>query len=354
MSNIFGKQVHDYKHLSLLDKKGKLKSHLDAMAKISKNPKLFDALSKRFTDDTQAMGFLTNNLMSIQAEILEVQFTTYRLPDFVPLINNIPIGADSYAYRVLNKYGQGDFIENYGHDAKDAQVSAGLISAPMYAGGIKAKWSFQDLQSAMLTGLSLDSATIEAATTGAIKHIEQIGISGSPEKNIQGLINQTGVTVTTAPGTFASSTDGQLIVSTINTAINQIIVQSNEVFGRTIRTGLTVYLPPTQYNYMNTLAYGVNKDKSVANWLSLFNAWTAYTDTPIEFESVIELKGAGAGGTDRMLVGFNDRAVMEMAVVDPRVLQIMNEGYFYVAPLFYKLSGLNVKQPGGMLYVDGI
>lgn len=352
MANIFGKEIGDYQHLALLEKAKKLDAHMAALTR--NNKQLFDANSVKFNDDTQALGFITNNLMAIQSEVLETLFTAYRLPDFMPIKSDVPIGADSYAYRVLNKYGEGDFIENYGNDAKEAQVSAGLIAAQIFPGGIKAKWSYQDLQSAMFSGVSLDSETIEAATFGAIKHIEKVGIIGSTKKNLKGLINQTAVTATTASATFASSTDGQSIVTTINNAINQIISQTNEVFGRTIRTGLTIYLPVTQFNIVNTLFYGVNKDKSVAEWLSVRNAWTAYTGAPIEFKSVIELKGAGASSTDRMLIGFNDRQVMEIATIDPRVLQIQNEGFYYSAPIFYKVSGLNVKHPGGMLYVDGI
>lgn len=356
--NIFGRSVEDYKHLSLLDKHGKLKAHLNAMMKDSKNPQLFDAKAQvgRFKDDTQALGFLTNNLMAIQSEILEVQFTAYRLPDLIPIINNIPVGATTYGYRVMNETGEGTFIENYGHEAKDAEVSAGLVSASMYPGGIKGKWSYQDLQSAMMLGMSLDSQTIEAATLGALKHIERVGLTGSDAKNIKGLINQTGVTVITAPATFASSTDGQSVVDTINNAINSIIVQTNEVVGRNIRNGLTIYLPTTKYNFLSTFAYGALKYQSLAQWLSKNNAWTSFTGNDIEVKSVIELKGAGTAplGSDRMVIAFNDRSVMEMAIVDPRVLDILREGFFFVAPIYYKMSGLNVKLPAAMVYIDGI
>ena len=85
------------------------------------------------------------------------------------------------------------------------------------------------------------------------------------------------------------------------------------------------------------------------------NPWYAFTGQDPMVKSVIELDGAGASSTDRMIVAVNDRRVMEMAVpIMPRVLTTLNQGYEICAPMEYKISGLNVKRPTTIRYTDGI
>ena len=119
-------------------------------------------------------------------------------------------------------------------------------------------------------------------------------------------------------------------------------------------------MPVKQYNFLATKFFGDNADKSLMEYLMRFNAWTANTGNPIEFKVVIELKDAGLLAdlltpADRMLIGFNDRKVMEMGnPIMPRVIGIMDMKRKFLAPMEYSISQLNFKQPNGCLYVDGV
>ena len=46
---------------------------------------------------------------------------------------------------------------------------------------------------------------------------------------------------------------------------------------------------------------------------------------------------------------------MEMAIpFEPRALTVLNEAYRIIAPMEYKISGLNVKHAAAIRYVDGV
>ena len=221
-------------------------------------------------------------------------------------------------------------------------------------GGIVPQWTLEDLRRAAFTGVSLDSETVKAASEGAMDHIEQVGLLGDETVGFKGLVNHDEILTDTTPATMEAST-AQELVELLNKKIGSIVEQSAEVVGRIIRKELTIYLPIAQYNRVTTLGYGDNADKTVWGYVKKNNPWTARTGQEVKLASVAELKGAGAGGSDRMLIGFKDKRIMEMAMpISPRVITTINEGFVVKAPMEYKISGLNVKRPTTMRYVDGI
>jgi hypothetical protein len=342
MRNVFGKTHEQYQHLNKLKSKGLLDSHLNAL-----RTSFVDA-----AEPSQGFGFSTNNLQAIQSEIEEVLYLNFRLDKYVPINHAIAEGANSYAYRVKNQYGEANFIDSYGKNARSADVSYELLSSVILQGGIDAMWSLQEVRSAQFAGIPLQTDTIDAATRACMNHIEKVGLVGDASKGFEGLTNNSDIPTETAATTLANASDA---ADYINAYINQVIVDTNTIASNRITTGLTVYLPVTQFNFLATKKYSDVADKSVMDYLKTFNAWTAQTGNPIKFESVIEFAGAGAGSADRMLIGFNEKSVMEMGnPIMPRVINLMNEGRYFKAPLEYSISQLNVKRPGACLYVDGV
>lgn len=365
MANIFGKCFEDYSHLVDLRAAGgnTLQRHLDGIRRTTRgelNFRVYDDISRKFTltindDVSQAFGLQTNTLQAIMAEILEIQYTKNRLDEMLPIVTNIPQGARSYAYKVLNKYAEGAFIENNGTNAPTAQISAGLISATIGYAGIVPTWTRQDLLAAQFEGIPLDTETIDAAIDGAMRHMEKVGFLGDTQRGFEGLFNNSGITSTAASATFALATEDQ-ILAMVQGGINTIIEQTAEVFGRNITTpSMTIYLPVKQFNDINTRPLGFDKNKSIMTYIKQNNAWTERTKQPLQIESVIELKGIASGGADRMLIGVNDRVAMEMAnPIPPRVINLIDNAYVLTAPLEYSISQLSIKHSKAFTYVDGI
>jgi len=363
MPDIFGKSQKDYGHLVAIQKGGFMDAHNKELAVRGKTHS-FNALCDSHNPVAQplndveavaqAVGFVTNNLQAIQAQVEETLYLDFRLNELIPIVTNVPEGATTYSYRVTDKAGQGSFIENNGTNASGAGISARNVPYSIEYAGIVAKWSIEDLRRAAFTGIPLDSETIDAAATGAMDHIEKVGLVGDAARNFVGLTNLSGIPTSTAAANW-STLSAEALVKVIQAEITAVIKSTNEIVGRVIKKGLTIYLPIDQFALVTETNIAADANKTVWDFVSQYNTWTQMTGQKPMIKQVAELATAGAGSTARLLVGFNDVKVMEMAIpMMPRVITTINHGYTVDAPLEYKVSGLNVKRPGTMRYVDDI
>ena len=146
---------------------------------------------QRANENAQVTGYITNSLQAIQTMVDETLYLKYRLPEFIPMNMSIPDGASSYLVRIMDRSGRGQFITKIGTDAPTAQVSQRTDSQTLHLGGIDALWTLDDARQSMMSGVPLDTRTIEAAVEGAMDHMEAVGISGSDDLsgNPRGLIN---------------------------------------------------------------------------------------------------------------------------------------------------------------------
>ena len=376
MPDIFGRNLGDYSHLAMLQSRGGLEAHQVAHEQQSGIPRHdFQALGAHrgqihtaFESNAQSVTFLTNNLQAIQNLIEETLYTEYRLPEFIPMVTDIPEGATTYAYRVLDRVGRGRFIEHDGTSAPSAGVGMRIVPYPLAYAGIVPQWTIEDLRQVMYAGIPLDSATVEAGTRGAMDHIELVGLTGDTDRDFKGLINlesavnpggnQIKKTVLAQRNTFAGlSADAW--IKQMQSYMTDIVERSAEVFGRQVRSGMCIYLPIQQGTSISETRISTLNNMSVWEYFKANNAWTTYTGEQPMLKLVAELKGAGddIGGeaSDRMIVGINDRRVMEMAEpISPRIITTVNMGYCVMVPIEYKISGLNVKRPVGLQYVDGV
>lgn len=377
MPDIFGRESHQYSHIRSMQEAGIWEDQRRLRAaEFGGQPHDFNALGRADGDirraanpeqNAQAFGYLTNNIQAIHSMMEEILYTGFRLPEFIPLVTDVPEGAATYAYRVVDRAGLGQFIDNDGTSAPSANVGVRLVPYGLEYAGIIPEWTMEDLRRAMLAGVPLDTETVEAGMQGAMDHIEIIGLLGDKDRGFKGLTNlKTGagaVTLytSTSSGDLAvkdfdhANTTAEQIRAFVTAAINQVISSTAEVFGRTIRSGLTIYLPIDQFNIITSDPIGDNADRSIWQYIQLHNSWTEYTGETPRLKAVQELKGAGGSNTDRMVVAVNDRRVMEMAIpIYPRILTTINKGYTVCSPMEYKISGLNVKRPTTIAYFDGI
>ena len=186
--DIFGRSnITDYKYMKALESKGYdpteyLVSRMSPNARILMQNQSFVDTSRQEVN-AQPIGYVTNNLQSIQAMVEEILRTDFRLPQFFPLETGIPEGAVTYSYRVVDHAGIGSFVGAEGKSATTAAASVRLVPYRLHYGGLSAAYSVQDVRRAMLGGVSLDVETLAATTTGCMDHIEQVGLVGSSTTN---------------------------------------------------------------------------------------------------------------------------------------------------------------------------
>lgn len=375
MADIFGKTPDDYTYQVKLREKGKFDAwqHRWAQYNPASTPHHdFNALGagvpteyQRATQDAQALGFITNNLLAIQAQVDEILYTKFRLPMFVELNMSIPEGADFYGVKVRDRVGRARRVTGPGWDAPSATVSRALVQHPMFYYGLDAEWSVDELRAAMFSGTPLDTESIEAAIEGSLEEMEYVGLNGDDQ--YQGLVNlpTTGDSaVNRSNSTFefaASGTTAIQIRSAINSQISMLIENSKETLGSKLTTGLNVYLPGAQYDLLTDKYIGDDQRRTVMDSLKADNPWSHFTENetgtrqPLGLKRVMELAGAGASNTDRMITMLKHMRIAEMGVsIMPRVLAVVNKGRVICAQVESKYSPLFVKRPNTIYYFDGI
>lgn len=383
--DIFGRNPSDYQHIQAMMRLGVWDDHTRALAERGM-PHDFEALgnaeragfrpfndydslnmTQRAEANAQAASYLTNNLQAIVSMFQEVVYLGgRRVYDFIPMRMDIADGADSYLHRVVDKFGEGEFITTDGTDAPSALASMRPVTVPLGYAGIVGKWTVEDLRKAMFGGFPLDSQVMEAASMGALTHIAKVAFVGHPTRFqaqglTKGLTNQPtagagAVTATTAAQTFDAGTAEQNI-ATIRDAIGRIIVNSLETYPTQIGGDLVVALPTAQFNYITTVRYGEGSDMTADRWISMNNPWTRRGGGQVMFMSLPELDSANNDDLtqDRMVVYVKNVNVVEMAqAIAPRVLSIEDKGYVICANFEYKFGPLFPGRPDGMQYVNNI
>ena len=373
MADIFGyRQPEDYAHLrSLRDQVGtaRFESEVRSYADRHGGSWHFESLGsfgERTVSDAQVYGFATDNLLHIVAAIDEWQYLRNRYQQFFPLRTDIDENASSYAHQITDTAGMGAFLDNRGKNVPVAGVTHFLDTQSLRYAGINAVWNIEQLRAAMKSMLPLPMKAINAAMTGASNHIETVGMLGDSSRGLNGFTN-----LATGSGAnqvtrvdFAHSewdaatpaTAAQIRVA-ITSAINGIISDSNEIFGRELIGPMAVYLPPTQFNIVASEPVSdSDTQRSIWSYVEMFNGWTARQAGPVEMHSVQELTGAGAGSDeDRMVVAVKTDDVFELPIsIMPRVLKMEDKGREFCVQIEYKFGGLYILRYGGLHYTDGI
>lgn len=372
MADILGKQLGDYTHFRALHKQGRLQSHL--REKQSKHN--FNALGSvdgrmvtKAELNAQAVGFMYDNLDAISAQVDEILYTDFRLNEYIPMHTNVPEGVRMYSYVVMDGVARGAFIDQQGSMPTNARVSLRHLGYPLHYAGIMPEWNLEDVRYAMTAGIALDTETIRIAAEGCMDHIEIVGLQGDESRGLKGLTTlstdsseegSVSLTTRTASDKLIDGMTGEEMVKLISSEVVKFITDTKEVFGRRFKKPMCVYLPIIQASRITeeqlTL---IHTDKTAWDYVAVNNAWTKYTGKPLQLKWLEELDGAGKdandNAADRMIIGFNDRDVMEMAMpFGPRPLTVQTRDYTIQAPMEYKISGLNVKRPAGIRYIDRI
>lgn len=370
MADILGKQPADYVHYRNLHERGRLESHL--RAKESRHN--FRALGSvdgrlvtRAETNAQAVGFMYDNLDAISAQVDEILYTEFRLNEYIPMHTNVPEGVRMYSYVVSDRAARGAFIDQQGSMPTNARVGLRHLGYPLHYAGIMPEWNIEDVRYAMTAGVALDTEIIRAATEGCMDHIEIVGLKGDDVRGLHGLttLPTTGegavTKVTrTAGDKLISAMNGEEITKMISAEVVKFITETKEVFGRRVKSPLCVYLPIVQAALVTEAQMtSIHTDHTAWSYVANNNAWTRYTGKPLQLKWLEELDGAGTDASnnacDRMIIAINDRMVMEMAMpFGPRPLTVQHVDYRVQAPMEYKISGLNVKRPAGIRYIDRI
>jgi hypothetical protein len=305
-----------------------------------------------------AYNYVVNQTSAIEAQVVKIQYPEVQYPDLVPVDTNTGNEwVKSITYMSADMVGRADWFHHTALDVPLAELTREKFERGMEMAAIGYRYTLEEVANAMNTpGLNLTADNATACRRAYEEFVDNLALRGSVPKNMQGLINSSLVTATTAPAdgaagatTFASKSNDQ-VIRDINSAMMGIASGTNWMYYAD-----TILLPPgvlvglagriIQYSSMTLL-----------DWIKQYNVLTVQTGRPITLAGVRGLETAGVGGISRMVAYRRDPSVLKMWIPMPhRFLPVWQRGpLVFDIPGIFRLGGVEIRMPAAMRYLDGV
>lgn len=312
-----------------------------------------------FTRDAQqsAYNFVVNQTTVIEAQVVKIQYPEVQYPNLIPVETGGNEWVKSITYYSQDMVGRADWFHHAALDVPLAEITREKFERGIEMAAIGYRYTLEEVAAAMsVPGISLTSDKAVACRRAYEEFVDGVALRGNVSKNLQGIINSSLVTATTAPAdgaagatTFASKTNDQ-VIRDINNALMNVATGSNWIYYAN-----TVLLPPA---ILVNLAGRViaNTTMTLLDWVQKYNVLTVQTGQALTIAGVRGLEIAGVGATARMVAYRRDPQVLKMWIPMPhRFLTVWQRGpLIFDVPGIFRIGGVEIRLPAAMRYLDGI
>ena len=308
-----------------------------------------------------SLEVVISNFEDLQAGAEDVLLPEIRWNKVIPLASvdtSINPGARSASYLVRDRRGRGDFRGRKGSNAPSVGTTVDKVMVPIESSGVTANFDRADARSVLMgNDQNLMTELGEVMRESSERHIESTFFFGYDDLDYRGFLDYPGVPATTAAlnggatsTAWADKTADEVIFD-IQSGLADVFTGSN-----TVHIPGKVLLPPAQFSFLTTTKAGTSDaSKSIMEYLTTNNIYTAETGQALEFMHLRYLDEAGAGDTARMVFMEADVKNFWMPMPLPFDMMTPQERGFGVDLLAeYVFGSFHVKRPLCMQYVDGI
>ncbi len=311
---------------------------------------LFESMGVKKNDgvrfDANETSMFTRSLEYLKAKVYEVLYPAYKARSFVPPSpESAPRGANTITYRVFDMFGMAKLIANYSQDLPRVDVTAAEYTQKVYSIGDSYGFSVQDVASAAMSGIPLDSMRAKMARRAIEAKIDDYIAVGDSALGVKGFTNNTNVTLAVFPnaGLFATLSSAQ-ITENLNHIANLIKTGSKEIFACT-----DILLDSVSHAVANSMPVGGD------NQMTVLRSFMLNHPEIKSVESWTKLSTAGAGGIPRCVAYQKDPEVcctnipLEFEQLPPQA-----RGLEFITNCHARIGGVEMHQPLGVVYADVI
>ncbi|WP_033782095.1 DUF2184 domain-containing protein [Pantoea sp. 9140] len=237
---------------------------------------------------------------------------------------------------------------------KDSTAIAGVnvdiskTGFPLTLWGMELGWTVVELAAAAKVGRPLDTQKFDGMQLKWNMDTDEQVYRGDSQLGVKGLTNYAGAAVTNAPKTWAASTADE-----IRTSINLLLSNAWAATGYTI-VPRDLLLPPEQFALLSSIIVSSAGNQSLLTYLQNNTIAFHQNGTPLNIRAVKWLKGAGVGGTDRMMAYTNDKKFVRFPMVPLQNIPVQYRGIYQLTTYYGKLGAVESPYPETIAYMDGI
>lgn len=317
-----------------------------------------------FTDAVQqSFGFLRQELTIIEPGIYRQQFPEVQYPGLVPVDTGGWEWAKSITFTSMNSVGRAQWFHSEARDVPVTDVTMNQFETRVEMAAIGYRYGIEEVQTAMRLGISIDTEKATAAKRAYEEFVDDLVLRGNTAKAMYGLINQpsdidtidaaaTGNQNGGTNSTYWMHKTADQIMTDFNAAITNVVLQSLQ-----IEMADTVLMPLTEMTRLGQMQMGV-LPTTVLEWLQSHNMYTLQTGRRLNIKAIRGLETADDAGGGRLVVYRNDPGVLKFHIPMPqKFLPVQPEnpvGLVFLVPSIFRISGLEIRRPKAMRYVDGI
>ena len=314
-----------------------------------------------------ALSFLFSELTYVEQEVLRQPYPEIKYPRILPVDTAAPDYADSIAFKTMDFQGEPQLLGSRAGDVPLVEVasSKGSVTVHTYSQG----YDYSIIEVGKAQELARNSRTnainyLAEKANGARQVTEQfldkafiVGDDRTADVKT-GLINDPDVSTYTTSDFIPGSTDktiqeimdqsdAEVVAKELLELFNQAVEQVRVTQTNTIYRPTHILLPPLQLGKMRTYRIPNTADTLISYLERVIN---------ITFDEIIQLKGAGVGDTDRMMVYTRDEKYVKAHMPMPFGLQApaTSDNVTFVSAGLVRIAGTELRIPKMHAYVDGV
>lgn len=219
---------------------------------------------------------------------------------------------------------------------------------PLTLWGMELGWTVVELAAAAKVGRPIDTQKYDAMQLKWNMDTDEQVYRGDSQLGVKGLLNYSGVAFTNAPKTWTTSTPDE-----IRASINLLLSNAWAASGYTI-VPRDLLLPPEQFALLSSIIVSSAGNQSLLTYLRENTIAFHQNGVPLNIRAVKWLKGAGTGGTDRMMAYTNDKKFVRFPMVPLLSVPVQYRGIYQLTTYYGKLGAVESPYPETMAYLDGI
>ena len=293
--------------------------------------------------------FFARELEHVKSKTYDIKFPLLKARSLFPLEFAANAGAETITYEQFDQVGIAKIISNYADDLPRADVKGKEFTSRVRTIASSYGYNFDEILKSTMTGKPLVTRKANAAKRAHMVLENKIAFFGDTVHNIQGFLDNPNIQEVTlaadgsgASKKFSTKTGDQIIrdITSLFTAVHDV---SNGV-----EVADTLMLPISQFNLISNLRL-IDTNISVKGWIMSENPFIK------EIVWVTEMKGSGAGGTDKMVAYRRDPDALTMEIPSEfRQLPVQERGLEFIVPTHHRFGGVLIYYPLSVAFADDI
>lgn len=293
------------------------------------------------------MGFYISQLANLEAKVYEAKYTNINFAEMVPINTTVPEWADSWDYISYDAVTLGKFIGSSADDLPSVALSANKTSVPIGYAGNSFDYSLDELRKTQQLRIPIDATKGRAAFRGSQEHSQRVAYFGDAARGMTGLFNNANLALDNSTVNWSTAT-GQEIVDDMNSLLIEVWINSANT-----HLPNAFALDSSRYAIITSRRMDSGTDTTIMQFFMQNNLYTTTTGQQLRVFPRLQLKGAGAGGKDRMMAyELNDDNLGMCNPIPWRALAPQMIGLNIKVPCEYKLSGVDFRYPFSAAYRD--